>query len=130
MDFDLDVFYLLKRSLDFGRLRRSRKSAFGIWITPGGCCTGEAVELGETFLERVLPRQLLSYSSDVMGAKIRESLVQAHGTCKFFHGLLGVECRQVREVWKEALSAGDIPFGSLQKSQDERRDHCRGNVSR
>jgi len=65
-----------------------------------------------------------------MGAKIWKPFVQAHGTCEFFYGLLGMECCQVREIWKEALDAGDIPPGSFQGYQDEWRGHRRGNISR
>ena len=65
-----------------------------------------------------------------MGAKIREPFVQAHGTREFFCSLLGVECCQVREIWEETLNASDVPFGSFQKSQDGRRSHRRGNISR
>ena len=106
------------------------ESSFGIRVTPGSCRSSETIEFGEAFAEGMFLGELFSDSGDVVGAKIREPFVQAHGTCEFFYGLLGVECCQVREIREEALDAGDVPFGSSQESQDERGGHRRGNISR
>ena len=126
----MEGFYTDKGSLNIMKFGGVREFTFGIRVAPGGGCTSQAAQIKNTFSEKVFFWKSFSDSSDVVGAEIRESFVQTYSARQFFHGLLGMENCQIRQVGKEPFCSSHISLGGREESLNERRDHRGGNISR